>query len=185
MGRCYGHIQYGINAQVRRSLGAVIAGVEWINRVLIKQGEIQSTETSRRNRNRNGSTQVLSSCPSLLHGFPCLFCFKQPLNAPKSLTSTGNVEGSRAMDLYCKVSERLGILQLHERIDLHQEAWLPCLYPLGRITIFVDSNRGYERAISCDREDLEMWKGTILDLGSQGRNKLRSLVENVSARESI
>jgi len=82
------------------------------------------------------------------------------LDRPKSLASTGDIKSSRTLGLHCKVSEGLGILQLHERVDLHYEAWCPCPYSLEGIIILSDSDRGRERAVYSDQEDLERWKGS-------------------------
>jgi len=77
--------------------------------------------------------------------------------------------------LKCKVPEGRGTLQQHERVDLHDKAWYPSpdyLDHLEGTIALVDSDKGIERAICCDREDLERWKGAMVDLGGQGRNEL-------------
>ena len=89
------------------------------------------------------------------------------------------MESARTLDLHCKVSEGLGILQLHKRVYLHHETRCPCPYRLEGITIFADRYRGRERAVCSDREDLQRWKGTMVDLSGQGGKKLRNLVENM------
>jgi hypothetical protein len=65
------------------------------------------------------------------------------------------MESARTLDLQREVPEGLGVLQLDERVDLHHEAGDPCLRQVEGITVLAESDRGRERAICCDREDLE------------------------------